>query len=182
MHHLDPAVLPAVQGTIDRFLRNRRGEVDGVLLDAGRQVHVPPHMGAALERKFSPGDRLEARYVKPRGADVYAAVSVTNRAGDTIIDQGPPPKHGPPAKKAHPVTRPVTLSGKVMQTLYAPKGEVSGAVLDTGEQLRVDPKENAELAPYFRIGAEVRVWGESVERKGTVVVDVAEIGFSKDFD
>lgn len=78
--------------------------------------------------------------------------------------------------------KPIDLSGRVKRTLYAPKGEVAGAVLESGQQLRVDPKANVELGPYFESGAEVRIWGDAFQRKGTTVVEVGEIGFSKDFD
>lgn len=181
MHHLDPSHLPVVRGTIECFLRNRHGDTDGVLLDHDRQVHVPPHLGAALERAFAVGDALEARYVKPRDAEVFAAVSVSNAAGLTILDQGPPPKDGPRPEKKPPVSKPVELSGQVRQTLYAPKGEVCGAVLVSGEQLRVSPKENAHLAPYLEKQAEIRVWGQAIQRKGTVVIDVDELGYADDF-
>ena len=185
MHWIDPESVPALSGTIACFTRNPRGEVDGALLDDGGQVHVPPHLGAAFEKMFAPGDAIEARGVRPRGGDVFAAVSVRNAAGKRLVDDGPPHPHhhgGPPKlKKKRPAVRPVELAGRVRRTLYAPKGEVSGAVLETGEQLRVDAKANAELAGYFVAGAEVRVWGEAFTRAGTTVVDVGEIGFAKDF-
>ena len=189
MHWLDPSVLPSVQGRIACFTRNAKGDVDGVLLTDDRQIHVPPHMGADVEKLFGPGDTIEARYVKPRGGEVFAAVSVSNAAGKSVLDDGPPHKHGEPPhgpkhgpKKEKPVMKPIDLAGQVKQTLYAPKGEVCGAVLESGEQLRVDPKANADLADYFAKGAEIRVWGEAFKRKETTVVEVAEIGFGKDFD
>ena len=184
MHWLDPQSLPLVEGRIAQFTINRRGDVDGVLLDDDRQVHVPPHLGAALEKLVSIGDTVEARYVKPRGADLFAAVSIGKVGGKTLVDQGPPPKHGPdghpkPPKKER-ATRPVDLAGRVRVTLYAPKGETCGAVLEDGEQIRVDPKANADLAPYFVPGAEIHVWGEGIQRKGITVVDVHEIAFAGD--
>lgn len=184
MHWLDPNSLPVVHGVVSHFTVNRRGDIDGVLLEDDRQIHVPPHMGAALEKLVSIGDAIEARYVKPRGVDLYAAVSVSDARGKTLVDQGPLAKHGPdghpkPAKKER-ATKPVDVAGRVRVTLFAPKGEVCGAVLDDGEQIRVDPKANAELAPYFARGAEIHVWGDGLQRKGITVVDVHEIAFSKD--
>ena len=189
MHWIDPSVLPIVKGTIACFTRNTKGDVDGVLLDDDRQIHVPPHMGAGMEKLFALGDTIEARYVKPRQGDVFAAVSVTGASGRSLIDEGPPhkgDKHGPDHAARpgmpKPATEPIDLVGRVKRTLYAPKGEVAGAVLESGEQLRVDPKSNAELAPYFAAGADIRAWGEVLRQKGTTVVEVSELGFSKDFD
>lgn len=185
MHWLDPKVLPAVQGRVARFTLNPRGDVDGVLLDDDRQIHVPPHMGAALEKLVSPGDAIEARYVKPRDAAVFAAVSVSDAKGRTIVDDGPPHKHGPHGHAPKPgkpprSTKPLHVQGRVQVTLYAPKGEVCGAVLESGEQLRVDPKANAELAPCFEKGAEIDAWGEALKRRDVTVLDVHEIAFSRD--
>lgn len=180
MHWLDPSALPIVRGRVAQFTLNRHGDVDGVLLDGDRQVHVPPHMGPALEKLVAVGESIEARYVKPRGADVFAAVTVTSAAGKTIVDGGPPPKHERHDHRNQPARRPVHVGGRVRLTLYAPKGEVCGGVLGSGEQLRVDPKANAELADYFTAGAEVQVWGEAIRRKGVVTIDVHEIAFEAD--
>jgi hypothetical protein len=187
MHWIDPSVLPAIKGTIACFTRNTRGDVDGVLLSEDGQIHVPPHMGADVEKLFAVGDAIEARYVKPRMGDVFAAVSVTNASGRTLVDDGPPhhhDKHGPKHQDHpnKPAMKAVDLAGRVQRTLFAPKGEVAGAILESGEQLRVDPKANAELAPYFESGADIRVWGEALTLSGTTVVEVGEIGFSRDFD
>ncbi len=179
MHWLDPSVLPTVAGRVAQFTINPRGDVDGLLLDDDRQVHVPPHMGRAVTRLVAIGDRVEARYVKPRDAAVFAAVTVTDATGKTVSDAGPPAKHAHPAPpKAPPATKPIHVGGRVRLTLHAPKGEVCGAVLEGGEQVRVDPKANADLAGYFAKGADIQVWGDGFRRNGVTVVDAAEVGFS----
>ena len=183
MHWLDPQALPTVQGRVARYTLNARGDVDGVLLDDDRQIHVPPHMGAALEKLVAPGETIEARYVKPRDAAVFAAISVSDRKGKTLVDDGPPHKHGPKhehAAKAARATKPMHVQGRVQVTLYAPKGEVCGAMLESGEQLRVDPKANVDLAPCFAKGAEIDAWGEGLKRRDVTVLDVHEIAFSSD--
>jgi hypothetical protein len=37
--------------------------------------------GLGVEKLFAVGDAIEARYIKPREGDVFAAVSVTQRVG-----------------------------------------------------------------------------------------------------
>ncbi len=183
MHWLDPEVLPRASGRIAHYTVNAHGDVDGCILDDGRQVHVPPHMGSALTRLVPVGDFIEVRFVKPRDADVLAAVSVADASGKAIVDGGPSAGRGhPPAKRAPPSRRPMHVAGRVRRTLYAPKGEICGAVLDDGTQLRVDPKANAELADYFATDAAVEAWGEGLKRKGVTVVDVHEIAFEGDVD
>ncbi len=178
MHWLDPAALPAVKGRVRQFTINPHGDVDGVVLDDLSQIHVPPHMGAALRRLVAVGDVVEARYVKPRDADVFAAVSVSDAGGRTIVDEGP--VHGPRGHRPRPQSKPAHVASTVRRTLFAPKGEVCGALLDDGTQLRVDPKANADLADYFRDGAAIEAWGDAFVRGGVRVVDVAEIAFATD--
>ena len=180
MHWLDPSVLPTVKGRVAQFTVNRHGDVDGLLLDDDRQIHVPPHMGGAVAKLVGIGDAVEARYVKPRDAAVFAAVTVSDAQGRTVADDGPPhPRHhgGP---KDHAPRKAMHVTGRVRVTLYAPKGEVCGAVLDSGAQVRLDPKANADLADYFAKDAEIEVWGEGLKRRGVTVVDVHEIAYADD--
>ncbi len=173
MHWIDPASLPATTGVIGAYLYNAAGDADGFLLEDGQQVHLPPHLSAQLLRKTRVGDKVSVRGVKPRGAPVVAAVAVASSSGAEIVDDGPhaaPHPHRPPR-----ATRPVELHTKVTQTLYAPKGEVCGAVLAGGEIVRMEPRHNAELGAMFRPGAAIGVWGESFSVRGQVVIDLTHV-------
>lgn len=173
MHWIDPASLPATRGTVDSFIYNQHGDADGFLLAGGRQVHLPPHLSAELQRKLKVGDKVSVRALSPRGSDLLAAVSVTTPGGAEIVDHGPHAQpHHPPAPRR---SRAVELQGTVRRTLYAPRGEVCGAVLAGGEIVRMRPKENAELAPYLAVGRDVTVWGDEIVVKGQRIVDLAHI-------
>jgi hypothetical protein len=50
MHWIDPDCLPETQGTVEGFIMNWHGEIDGVLLGGARQtpfarVHATQHGG-----------------------------------------------------------------------------------------------------------------------------------------
>jgi hypothetical protein len=175
MHWIDPHSLPETGGTVARFVFNAHGEADGFLLDDDRQVHLPPHLSAELLKKVKVGDAVRIRGVKPRGADLIAAVSVMAPGGAEIVD------HGPEGKARHAAThrigKTVELHGRVSRTLYAPKGEVCGAMLESGEIVRMRPKENVELAPYFDVGGNIAVWGDAISVRGQKVIDLAEVAF-----
>ena len=47
---------PVAQGTVGQYLLNPHGEVDGLLLSDGTQVHFPPHMGDELVAAVKPQD------------------------------------------------------------------------------------------------------------------------------
>ena len=157
------------------FSFNTRGEADGFLLQDNRQVHLPPHLSGELLRKVKVGDEVWIRGVKPRGADLITAVSLTGQRGVEIMDHGPHEN-----SKAAPAPRPgkpVQIHGCVQPTLYAPKGEVCGALLDGGEIVRMRPKENIELAPYFVSGINIAVWGDAIVVRGQKVIDLGEVAF-----
>ena len=82
MHWIDPESLPEVRGTVRNFLLNPEGDVDGFVLGGRtlRQVHVPPHLSRHLARHVAPGDKVRIRGVKPRGADMIAAISLTTES------------------------------------------------------------------------------------------------------
>src|SRR5579859_5056207 len=93
MHWIDPNCLPEAQGLVERFITNRHGEVDGVLL-AGTKgtsalICTPPHMAAEIEAHVQIGDTISVRGVRPRAADALAAVALTAGSGAVIIDNGP---------------------------------------------------------------------------------------------
>jgi hypothetical protein len=177
MHWIDPASLPETSGTVARFLFNTHGDADGFLLDGGRQVHLPPHLSAELLRKVKVGDKVRVRGVKPRGADLVAAVALTGPKGAEIVDHGPGDR--PAHKTTQRASKPVEVHGQVEKTLHAPKGEVCGALLVSGEIVRMRPKENAELAPYFAAGCHIAVWGDAFVVRGQKIIDLGEVALEE---
>ena len=62
-------------------------------------------------------------------------------------------------------------------TLFAPRGEVCGALLHDGTVVRVHPKGNAGLAEYFEPGRRIEVWGAAFRKGGARVVDVDHVAY-----
>jgi hypothetical protein len=92
MHWIDPNCLPETQGAVEAFIMNRHGEIDGVILAGARQtpllVCTPPHMATEIEAAVKIGETIRVRGIRPRRADVIAAVALTASNGKTIIDNG----------------------------------------------------------------------------------------------
>ena len=129
MHWIDPDSLPETRGTVTRFLLNPHGELDGFVLGSRQlqQVHFPPHLSRQVARLVAVGDTVRVRGVKPRGADMIAAVSLTSKTGKVILDEGP---HRDGEKHHHPDAErtPMEASGEVLLSLFGPKGELRGAL------------------------------------------------------
>lgn len=176
MHWIDPDCLPEVKGTVERFLLNPHGEVDGFVMNGAMQapvlVHTPPHMEAELTRHVKAGDAVSVRGVRPRKADLIAAVAVTAANGAHIIDRGP--DHD----REHPKLEKKKMSaeGTVRLSLCGPKGELRGALLADGTAIRLGPKEAEEVAKLLAPNAKIAATGDGIETKHGRVVHAKEIG------
>jgi len=139
MHWIDPDSLPEVSGTVERFLLNPHGEVDGFVMTRDGiavVVHTPPHLEEELTRHVKPGDCVGIHGVKARGADLLAAVAVTTKDGRRIVDNGPDHEREHP-RHAH---RKMEVEGTVRLSLFGPKGELRGALLANGTIMRIGPR------------------------------------------
>lgn len=172
MHGIDPACLPETRGRVSQFLLNPHSVVDGLILDGCRQVHIPPHLAKQLTRHVAPGDRVRVRGVKPRGADMIAAVLLTSHLGVEILDSGPD-REGAASPK--PASSPMEADGEIVLRLCGPKGELLGALLADGTSLWMPPHAAAELVHYLCPGVHVQVWGRGVKTKYGCAIDVDEI-------
>jgi len=116
--------------------------------------------------------------LKPRGADVLAAITLKSQQGVEIIDEGPQ-HHEHPAK---PEGKSMDVQGEVVRSLYGPKGELRGALLDDGTSSRMPPHGAAELANYLVPGVHVQAWGHGVGNKFGRTIDVHDIAELIDSD
>jgi hypothetical protein len=180
MHWIDPDSLPEVAGILERFVLNPHGEVDGFVMNGQTQtpifVHTPPHMEGELTRNAKAGDKLRVRGVRPRGADVLAAVAVTGESGLQIVDKGPDHDRKHP-KIEHQKMR---LEGTVRLSLFGPKGELRGALLADGTIIRVGPKEAEHLTKVLMPGTRIAVSGDGIETQHGRVIQAKEIGSGMD--
>ena len=60
----DPQQLPAIKGTVSRYTLTPRGDVDGLILSDGTEVHFPPHLSTQLVYAVKPGDAATVRGLK----------------------------------------------------------------------------------------------------------------------
>jgi hypothetical protein len=180
MHWIDPESLPEIAGTVERFIINTHGEVDGfVILDpAGTPilVHTPPHMGDELTSEVKIGAKVGVRGVRPRGAHLIAAVAVTAENARQVIDRGPEHDRKHP-KRDHCK---MEAKGRVRLSLFGPKGDLRGALLADGTILRVGPKEGKEVAGLLAPDATVAATGEGIETKHGRAIEVKALGSDLD--
>ncbi len=82
--------LQQYKGTVARYTLTPRGDVDGLLLSDGTEVHFPPHMSAQLVYAVKPGDAVTVRGLKAYSMPLIDALAISNDAsGQTVVDRGP---------------------------------------------------------------------------------------------
>lgn len=181
MHWIDPECLQETSGTVTHFLLSPHGELDGFILGNTRQVHFPPHMSKQIAKLIGIGDKVRVRGVKPRTADIVAAVQLTSGAGVKILDEGP--HHGGEKhKKPHVDRRPMEAMGEVAFSLFGPKGELRGALLSDGTSVRMPAHAAQELVGYLTPGAHIQVWGHGVKNRYGKTIEVDDIAELVDAD
>jgi hypothetical protein len=177
MHWLDPDYLPVTTGVVERFTINLDGDIDGLLLIDQTLIHSPPHLSDRVKSAIRTGDSVRVRGVKTRGADLIAAVSIEKAGGAVVIDDGPDGKDTDSDEKPPGAQRTaMEASGIVRLTLFAPKGQVCGALLHDGTILRLGHKEARRQSDRLQPGSPISVRGEGLVNEQGRVIEVREIG------
>lgn len=167
----DPAQLPAIQGKVAQYSLTPRGDVDGLILADGTEVHMPPHLGAQLVQAVKPGDAVTIHGLRARNLPLVQAMQVSNDVGGaSVTDTGPGGGPGGPRGPGSPDVRPrgpggadqpaLTAQGRVKAALHGPRGDVNGALLEDGTIIRMPPPEAQRLASQIAPGATVYVQGQ----------------------
>jgi hypothetical protein len=171
----DTAQLPATKGTVSRYTLTPRGDVDGLILADGTEVHFPPHLSTQLVYVVKPGDSVTVRGLKALGTPLIAAVSITNDStGQAVTDSGPGFGLGPRGPRG--ATQTLSIQGRVQTVLHGPRGEINGAMLDDGTILRMPPAEAARFAALLTPGQAISAQGDVLITPMGRVVAVQAIG------
>ena len=163
--NIDPSQLPETTGKVGQYLLNPRGDVDGLLLADGTEIHLPPQLGTVLVSAVRPGDSVSIRGLKARSAGMVLALSVTNTGSGVVVSQP-----GEPASRS--------VQGRVKASLHTPRGDLDGAVLEDGTMLRLPPPEATRFSALLTPGATIAVTGHGMTSPLGSVVMVQKIGAS----
>src|SRR5882762_6883838 len=146
----DSSQLPESRGTVRQYTLTPRGDADGLILNDGTEVKLPPHLTGQIVFAIRPGDQVSIRGLRARAIPLIDAASITNLAtGKAVVDNGPDLRGYEQA-----------YSGRVAAALHGKRGEVNGALLDDGTALRLPPPEAERFDSWLRTGQMVSVRGE----------------------
>jgi hypothetical protein len=172
----DPNQFPAIQGRVAQYSLTPRGDVDGLILADGTQVHLPPHLGAELVRVVKPGDAVTIRGLRAQAIPVIQALAVTSdSSGQGVVDSGPPAT--PPAPPATGWQW-IKVQGRVHEPLYGPRGDMNGALLEDGTQVHLPPDQAMTMSASLAPGQTLVAQGYGADGPYGKFVDAREIGQS----
>jgi hypothetical protein len=170
----DPSQLPAIEGKVAQYSPTPRGDVDGLILIDGTQVHSPPHLGTRLVFAVKPSDAVTVRGLRARAIPMVQAISVSNDAtGDTVTDNagGPGPRG---------VGQTLTAEGRIKAQLHGPLGDLNGAPLEDGTIVHLPPPEAHRLAAELTPGGPPYVQGDGFAGPLGRVIEATSIGPNRD--
>lgn len=165
----DPAQLPEIKGKVAQYLLTPRGDVDGLLLADGTEVHVQPFLSAQLVFTVKPGDAVTIHGLRAKAVPMVMAGSITNDASGATVLGGP-----------HAAFGPQEVSGTVKEQLHTPHGDVDGVLLSDGTIVRLPPPEATRLAADLTVGKTLYARGPGSEGPLGKVLAAEAIGVDKD--
>jgi hypothetical protein len=177
----DPTQLPSFTGRVQQFTLTPRGEIDGVILSDGTEVKTALPLSTSIAYSIKPGDTVTIHGLRAAAIPLIRAVSITDRtSGRTIVDDdsGPGPGGRPPAPNASEPQM-AEAQGAIRMNLHGPRGEMNGVVLTDGTVLRLPPNAAVNLATLLQPGSMVIAQGDQVSSPIGKVLEVREIGASR---
>jgi hypothetical protein len=165
-----------VSGTVKAFTLTPVGEIEGIILTNGTEVHVPPHLTEQVAAAVRPGEAASVRGWSSGVPNFVIATALTGQRGQSVVDQGPPPPGTrPPPGLPAPGAQMGTAQGRIVQVLHGPRGDPNGVILDDGTTLKFPPSTAWQTVSLLQPGQSVVVQGWSLSNSYGRVIDVQTI-------
>jgi hypothetical protein len=160
---------------------NPHGEVDGLLLADGIQVHFPPHMGKDVAAAVKPDDQVAVQGYRAGEGPVAEAEIITNvRSGASIVEREPGlldrPLVPPPIRDLSLLER--HAEGIVRVLLYGPRGDINGVVLQDRTIVRIPPYAAFQVRGLLQVGQSISAVGYGTNTEYGQVLEATALGAS----
>ena len=168
-----------ISGTVKAFTLTPVGDIEGIILTNGFEIHVSPHLTEQVAVAVRPGESVAVRGWSTGVPNFIVATSLTGQRGQSVVDQGPPPlgmrPPPPPPGQAAPGAQMATVQGRILQALHGPRGDANGAILDDGTTLKLPQPSAWQFASLLQPGQSVVAQGWTLSNSYGRVVDVQSI-------
>lgn len=177
---LDPPSMdksPVADGVVDRYLLNPRGEINGLLLRDGSQMHVTLRAAQDLTKAIQAGDHVRVHGRRTSGSPLVkpdVIINVTDGKSFTVpyrLDLPMPPR------EARPTLTELKAAGTIDVLLYNPLKEVvNGALLSDGTQFRLPPDVGEHFHASLQKDMEIEVRGYGIATPYGTALEAFAIG------
>ena len=171
--------LTSLRGIAVRYLINPFGEVDGLFLDDGTLVKMPPHMSADVAELIKPGDAV-AFQGTPEGESGFEAYSITNIASDHTLLRREPVWNGKvmPRELRLAELKKLSVTGKIERIITGKRGEPRIILLVDGTNVRLLEDTASGAYPLISAGAPFAARGSGTETRYGRSLEASAIGTS----
>ena len=180
---VDPAhdgqtqTVAAAEGTVERFILDPRGEVEGVLLSSGTYMYITSRAAEQVVRLFKPGDHVQVYgRLRPDERQVQPDVIKNLTSSETFTV---PLRLDLPMQKQEfqlSVTE-MSATGTIRLFFYHPLQRViQGMLLSDNTQIRLPPDASQELRTSLHLGEAVTVKGNGTSNQFGRAIEAVAIG------
>ena len=171
----DPTQLPSFIGAVERYLPNPDGRPDRLVFKEGSQIVFPPEVIEAVQRAAPAGQPLVVWGIRARNAPIITMLAFAVPDGEaTVLDRF----YWRPEHSGQHGGNTLRLGGTVKAPYFTPQGEVSGAILDDGSVIRVDPAIAVQFKDRFVEKTKLAGEGLGSESQLGKAIDAESLGAS----
>ncbi|MCC4603153.1 hypothetical protein [Xanthomonas campestris] len=166
-----------VSGSVERFMLNPNGDVDGLWLRDGTQVGFPPHLSTEVKTAVRAGDSVVVQGFRLGNLPVLQASSIrSSRSGREVVDRPPTVGAPPPPPPTPGQLTPLQSDGTIQRLVYGPAGEVNGALVSDGTVVRMPPHLALQFTDLLRVGAPLSANGFGVATPHGRAIEATQLG------
>lgn len=180
----EAGVAATVSGRVVRWLQNPNGDVDGLLLEDGTQVALPPMQSARVLQVVRLSDTVQVAGM--RGSDLAAgpvrATQLRTAAGGTLALEGAEPGGAapvPPPPREPSALTPMSATGRISTLLYGGRGEINGVLLADGTSVRFPPHVGVDIADDLKVGGTLYARGYGTRNGQGSAFEATRLGRSE---
>jgi hypothetical protein len=164
-------------GTVQQYLLNPEGRVDGLLLKNGLQVKFPPHLSNQLTNLIAPSAEVSITAMAgtaTRFGQEVRAIQITNqKTQQTIAAQSPKTLPPPPANSASYIS--FSAEGNTQHWLVGHRGELNGLILSSGLEVKFPPHIGELLVNMIQGNDLVQVQGFGSRNSYGQVIEATQL-------
>jgi hypothetical protein len=174
-----------------QFTLSPRGDIDGLILQDGTEVKTAPDLSTQIAYAIKPGDQVTIHGLRAAALPLIQAVSVTDDATHRTVaevDGWARARPAPPSSRdraAPPAPPPGSdglseVTGRLRMLLHGPQGEINGVLLDDGTIWRFPADQADQMTSLLQPHQALVAKGVAVATSLGTVVDVQQLGPSRD--